>query len=452
MTLNSTLRSFTLAATILIASISQNVKADAVVPNLDDNTQPPQCEKPWGKTKEDSTYNVRKYFFFQSAIKVNNYEQAYEHWQYVMTTIPCARKTPYDIAPDMFDTLIFKADSARKEVLFDSLMDVFPQRIKYFGEEGYVKGQWAVTYMKHKPKDFKAAFDLFKESVEMEKGKTGYDIPIPYFQTAYKMFLNKQLTKEEVIEVFVTLSKVMDENIAKNNEEHDTWIQVAGYINQLVGRILTCEDIVTLFDQKLKDNPEDMQTRTTVIKLMKVKKCNDNPMYFRVLEELIKIQPDEQSFEELSNFFHDKGDYAKANKYLLKAVELSTNEEKKLVYYLKLANNSLKVNCADARKYADKALGLNPNSGQAIIIKGHAIYRCTVAACSDAFEKKAASWIAVDYMRKAIAADPSVAESANAAIASYRKGYPSKDDKFFRNLKDGESYTLPCVGITTTVK
>lgn len=452
MTFNSHIKSLVfLIASILLFNSGNANAGSTLMANPDSGIKPPQCEKPWGATAEDSLLNLRKYFFFQSAFDMKDINTAYEHWQFVMKTIPCARQAPYDVAPELFDSLMVHADSVRRLVLIDSSLNIFPEKIKYFGDEGYVKGQWALEYKKHKPADFKGALDLFKQSIDIEKGKTGYDIPIPYFRTAYKMYAKKQLTKEQVVEIFIALSDIMDENISKKNEELAAWKQVSAYVSQLMGGILSCEEIVKLFEQKLKDNPDDMKTRVIVVKLMKGKGCKSNPMYFRVLEELIEKQPDEKSYEELANFYRDKGSFAKANFYLLKALELSSDSAKKENYYLNLSNNSLKINCGDARKYAEKALEINPNNGQAIMLKGHALYKCAVAACKD-FDKSAASWIAVDYMRKAMSIDPSVTDAATSAIASYRKGYPKKDEKFFRNLKDGDSYTLTCIGITTTVK
>ena len=69
-------------------------------------------------------------------------------------------------------------------------------------------------------------------------------------------------------------------------------------------------------------------------------------------------------------------------------------------------------------------------------------------------EVRAPYWVAVDYMNKAKAADPSLADECNNYISQYRTYYPTTGDAFMYDLTDGQSYTVSCNGMsaTTTVR
>jgi hypothetical protein len=55
-------------------------------------------------------------------------------------------------------------------------------------------------------------------------------------------------------------------------------------------------------------------------------------------------------------------------------------------------------------------------------------------------------------MNRAKAADPSVAEEANRSIASYKSRFPAKEKIFFQGLTYGQTVTIPCCGLSTTVR
>ena len=69
-------------------------------------------------------------------------------------------------------------------------------------------------------------------------------------------------------------------------------------------------------------------------------------------------------------------------------------------------------------------------------------------------DSRAQFWVAVDYMNKATAADPSLESEAISLSAQYRKYFPQQADAFMYDAVDGNSYTVSCSGLraTTTVR
>ena len=72
----------------------------------------------------------------------------------------------------------------------------------------------------------------------------------------------------------------------------------------------------------------------------------------------------------------------------------------------------------------------------------------------DEVNSRANFWVAVDYLQRAAAADPTVAEDANSLAAQYRRYFPKTEDAFFLDITDGSGYTVSCGGMTerTTVR
>ena len=414
----------------------------------------PHCVKKWGETAEDSMLNRRTYFFYQTAFDNKDYNKAYQYWQMIYAKIPCARNDIYIDAPELFDTLIARTpDSlvARKKLLLDSLYKSFEQRIKHFGREGFTKGKWALSAATHEPKTPQKAYKLFQESIKLEGNKTGYDIPSEAMYNIYLMLGYKHIEREQAIQDYLTLNDICKANIALHNDEEEDWKAVSAYVDQLAGNIMTCEQISEIFGPKLKAEPENSDLKKTTLTLLKAKRCVSDPLYIQVLSELISEDPNEEGYAELANYYLINKQYGKANIYLEKAIENTEDKEAIEKYYLQLAGINLSGSCSKSISYANKVLELNPNNGKALIYKGHAIYNCNIGSCDD-YWAKAMSWVAVDYMNRAKAADPSVTDEANKAISQYRNRFPNKEEKFFRGHTNGQSITIPCSGMSTTVR
>lgn len=412
----------------------------------------PECLKPWGATAEDSLLNWRTYFFYQTKFENKQYEDAYYYYQKLYANVPCARTDIYIDARTLFDTLSARTeDPLRKKILKDSLYASFPMRIKHFGREGYVTGRWALAATVYDKEDPKVAYKLFKESVKLDGNKTSYDIPSEFIYNIYLMVGYKHITREEAIKDYLILNEICKANIALNNAEKETWVSVAEYVDGIAGDFMTCEQISEIFGPKIKKDPTNLDLKKTALTLLKAKRCSDNPLYITVLSDLIVEDPNEEGYAELANYYLLNKQYGKANIYLEKALENTTDNASKEKYYLQLAGINLSGSCSKARTYADKVLEINPNNGKAIMIKGHAVYNCNIGSC-EGYWAKAMSWVAVDYMIRAKNADPSVTDEANGYINSYSARFPKDEEKFFQNHTNGQTVTIPCSGLSTTVR
>ena len=115
-----------------------------------------------------------------------------------------------------------------------------------------------------------------------------------------------------------------------------------------------------------------------------------------------------------------------------------------------MANNG---QYSSVRDYARKALGVNPNSGEAYILIGDA-YSASAASCGTGDLGRGGVYlVAADKYMKARSVDGSVASEANSKIANISGSFPDKQTAFFKGVIVGSSYTVGCwIGESTTVR
>ena len=93
------------------------------------------CSYKYGATEADSLKCLEQITNFRTFYNAKNYNDAYESWQYVIQNCPCSWDGIYTNAQTLFQNLIKEEkDSARRELLIDSLMYAFDIRSNSFPE------------------------------------------------------------------------------------------------------------------------------------------------------------------------------------------------------------------------------------------------------------------------------------------------------------------------------
>ena len=141
---------------------------------------------------------------------------AYEAWQYVIQHSPCSWDGIYTNAQTMFQNLIKdEKDSARRELLIDSLMYTFDVRSTYFPDKftpGSGLGLKAYNTIRYRKNQYEQAFNWFVQSVEMEKENTQPAVWDAYFQLAENMTKAKRDTSI-VVEAYERATDYIDLSI-----------------------------------------------------------------------------------------------------------------------------------------------------------------------------------------------------------------------------------------------
>jgi len=423
----------------------------------------------YGSTAEDSVKCVTNISLYKEHYKQKNYVDAKQGWINVFDGCPQSQKSTYLNGVKMYRQFISKEkDSARKQELIDTLYMIYDRRIEYFKQDAYVLGRKGSDMSKY-DSDLMAAYETLKKSVYLGKTNTEAGVFVKYYQTIYKLYADKKIEKSVLVKEFIPLAEFIDggifnqkANLLESKTEKDKkkysdkveQLQSAKTtIDDIFIKIALCEDIVPIIEERVKANPDDLQTLRIASYLLSKRECTDSEIFSEVAMKLYEMEPSARSAYGLGLLMSKKKEYSLSAKYLKEAVDLCEDCPDKEKYLIKASKafyfekqNKTSVN------YARQALKINPSNGDAYLTIGMAIAGSAEECSSDAIEKSAVYWLATDYFYKAKSVDPSVAEQANKYIATYKKYFANKEAVFFANLKDGDSYTVTCWGESTKVK
>jgi len=401
----------------------------------------------------DSITCITNISLFNEYFKQENYADAIEPWRWVFNNCPASTKRTYLNGAAMFEKkIVDEKNPEAKSKYVDTLMIILDQRIKYFGEEGFVTGRKGLALYDYSPEKKAEINTLLKKSVELEGTKSGPIVLYKYFQVNTELYVEKKITKEDVIDVYDQVSELIEANMT--GPDSANYDKSRMNVETFFGPFASCEDLVGIYTPRLKATPDDPALLRKIVNLFGKKGCNEAPIYMEAAEKLHKTEPSAKSAVSLARMYNAKGQTAKATTYFNEAVELESDIDKKANLLIELSDLYMRnlKNYSQARTYAQRAASIKPNWGRPWIMIGD-IYFSSSASCEDEFNGASAFWAASDKYSKAKSIDGSFAEEANRKIAASSKYYPKQEDIFFLGMKVGDSYTIKCwIGETTTIR
>ena len=230
------------------------------------------------------------------------------------------------------------------------------------------------------------------------------------------------------------------------------YIKAAENVEKLFVPFATCDDLISMFDTKYQETPNDVNLLKRIVKVLDKKDCTGADVYYSAAKQLHELEPSALSAFNMGNLSIKKNKTTDAIAFFNQAIELTdTNDDKANSFYglsaayLKSGNNS------SARNYAFKALEISPKWGKSMLLIGD-IYAASAEECgSNSFESAMLYSAAIDKFIVAKNMDSSVADLANKKIATYSNYLPTNEDAFFNGYKEGDSYKL-VVGLTNQPK
>jgi len=408
-----------------------------------------QTESKYGK---DSVQCLMNLSLYREYVKQKNYIEALPGWRKVFTNCPLATKNIYIDGSKIYRYLIEaeKNDEVKKK-LVDTLMMIYDQRIKYFAQEGENLARKAVDLFQYDNSRYNEVYDLATKSYEILKDKTPDAAMLVLFQASLIKFQKNEIDKVQLINDFSTASDVLDKqyNTQQNQEKKDMIKKYQEKNENLFAKsgAADCTTLVSIYSPKFEANKENVDFLKQVLKILEKIGCTNDDLYAQSAEALYKQEPSAEAAYGLAKVFLKKQQYNKAVEYYKEAINnIDSTTEAKADYYFELATivgGKLDQNEA-ARNYAYKALAIRPNWGEPYLLIG-SLYAASSKSCGeDEFHQRAVYWVAVDKFLKAKAVDPSCAEKANQYISKYSDYFPSKENAFFNNINDGDSYTVGC--------
>ncbi len=461
------------------------------------------CSFKYGANEADSIKCLEEITNFRTFYNAKAYSDAYEPWQYVIQHSPCSWDGIYTNAQTLFQNLIKdEKDSARRELLIDSLLYTFDVRSTYFPDKftpGSGLGLKAYNTIRYRKEQYEKAFNWFVESVEMEKENTQPAIWDTYFQLAENK-TKASMDTTFVIEAYERATDYIDLSILNatksyetsldaledlqrqfDNEEIDRLVfdkqakrliadttrqsklivnyrKTQSKIEKAVTPYASCEVMDMLYTKKFDEIKGDLQSVSKMVNTMFKGGCTSSPVFQEGLAILHKASPSRNTAYMMGNLTfqnyiksQDAEEINSAIEYFKEAAKLSeTHDQKADANYMLALAYRLKGSFSEARSAAYDALKARPNMGKAYILIGD-LYANSGGRCGDEQVPGGYAWAAADKYAKAAAVDPSCADEANKQRAKLR--FPSKDELFKRGLSAGASYHVGCwIQENTTVR
>jgi hypothetical protein len=223
----------------------------------------------------------------------------------------------------------------------------------------------------------------------------------------------------------------------------EAWEVAQENLNSLAAPYLDCTTLTAIYTPKFTADPTNIELMEKILLFLGNAKCTGTDLYFKVSEAYLKLNPNAVGYRNLAAAYRAKKNNAKALEIYQKAAEKEEDVTLKVNDYIIMAKIALaNRNHVQAKNYAEKALALNPNKGEAYILIGDS-YLQAAHGCTE-FDKNAIYWVVVDQYIKAKNVDAGIAGAANRRIATYSNYFPTKADGFFRSIHEGDTYTLSC--------
>ncbi len=409
----------------------------------------------YGATPEDSITCIES-LIYKDYMK-SEPKLALDLWRVAYKTCPKSQKTLYINGVKMYKILAKKEkDAAQQKAYLDTVFSIYDQRIEMFGQKGMVLGQKGQAMLSTK-QDKEKTFEVLNQAIELTGNKTQSGTLVATMFAIINMEKNGKKTKEDVVAMFERTLAICAAN-KDNPKTGAKYVKAQEKIQNVTSPYLDCAVLVPLAAKNFEANKENVDWLRTTMRLLKKNKCYQTDdgadVFGKVAEAYFPLEPSGSGAAGIGTLYLSKKNYPKAIEFFNKAADMAKDDDEKPGYILSIAKAySYSKSYSQARTYALKAAGLKKGWGEPYILIGDC-YAQSSKTCDDGkLGKYGAYWAAVGKYKKAKAVDASMASAANRKIASVSSRFPTTQDVFFHNLKNGDSYTVKCwINETTTIK
>lgn len=414
----------------------------------------------------DSAYCIRNLSMYSEFLKQKNYNDAYNSWTVLFSDYPTCSSNIYQGGVTIVKDKINNAkDPKVRELWIDTLMMVYDQRIKYFASsskkygEGYILGRKGVDLLSLRKQPVEECYKILTRAIDLEGEETETPVFLSAMQSIIGMYEAGSIDATIVVDKYLTYNDLVAKQRSKaqaNNKTSDvsTCDQVIAGLDQLFSNSTAakCETLDQAFSGRFKANPEDLDLLKKIVNILDKKGCQSLQLYEDATTKLVAKEPGEMAYYNLGRLQEGKGKKDEAITSYEKAVQYSTNDTMKAIYYYSAAVLLHKQNkFSQARTYAYKSAELKPGFGNPYILIA-VMYASSASSIGEsAFEHSQVYWLVIDKLQKAKSVDPSIANEANKLINSYAGSCPNKEEAFMHSVTAGQTVRIGgWIGESTT--
>lgn len=410
----------------------------------------------------DSAECIKYLSYYKEYFKQKNYDEALPNWRKAYKLCPpTANQTMLIDGTTLIRRLITR-NASNKEMraaLIDSLFTLHETRAQYYPKyEVASLNNKATDISNYLKADNQAVYDGLNELIGRLDAKIKPSMLLFELNAAIALYQDGKLEPDDIISNYEKNLALLAQIPAETDAEKEVNAKIKSDIEGLFinSKVASCENLIALFTPRYEANPTDAELITKIVKMLSTTEdCIDNDLYFNAVTSLHKLNPSAQSAYFLYRLNSSKGNTDLAVSYMEEALAAEDLEaESKASYNYEFATFCVKNGLpAKGMAAAQKALELDESfAGKAYFLMG-TIWG-TTSCRGDEITSRSPYWVACDYMQKAKAADPSLADECNRMIGQYSVYFPKTADAFMYDLTNGQPYTVSCGGMraSTTVR
>lgn len=439
----------------LLAGLLALVGAAAVAQDFSDPRY-----APWGDTPEARKENLFASNFLKEAITNRDYDAARGYFWTLVRNCPQASEATFIRGASAYSNKVAMAATLdEKQAMLDTLMMVYDLRVQYFPDSknygtAYVLDRKAREYLTYNPGDRDGIRRYFREAVDAGIG-SGYDklpeVALIYFTNLCDDYKNDHVYPDEVIAEYERLTPLFSGDspaLADGKKMIDNAFGASG--------AASCENLEKLFRARMEAEPDNLDLLQQAVVLMSRAGC-DSDFFLATAEKYYQVSPSSQTAMMLAQGYQVKKNFDKATQYLREALATETDPAERELLLVRISMVELAAQrISAAAEAARQARALNPQNGYPYYILAQC-YAASAANCAG-LAGQAAYWAAYDAMAQAaslLASEPEYQQLAQKSMENYRKGFPTTEECFFNELREGDRYTVNCgaaTGVVTTVR
>lgn len=406
--------------------------------------------------------------------KVKNYEAAYTPWKMVYDNCPDINWANFAYGERILKDRVEKSSGADKDGNIQDLLALYDNSRKYFPKKASLAAMIIDKVLLKYDNKMISNDEIYSElSKAFHEDRSNFKNPKAlylYFSSLVDLHKDGSKDLQEVFDIYDDVTeKIEDENViltdrisqllpkeeagtltskekkqlkaATTNSE--SFGKIAGSIDSKLGDLADCANLVPLYEKSFDAKKNDINWVKRAVGRMFDKECTDDPMFKKLFEAQMALDPSADAYVYGGNLKLKAGDSKGAVADFNKALELETNARKKSNIAYKVATVFRRGSKSTARNYAQKAIDANPSNGKAYLLIAN-LYATSANDCGETpFEKRAIYWKAAEMARKAGRVDPSLSGRANQSAASYSAKAPSKTDIFNSGMA-GKTVSFNC--------
>jgi tetratricopeptide (TPR) repeat protein len=414
-----------------------------------------------GRFGKDSAECTKYLSYYKELYKQKNMAEASPFWRQAFSLCPPTASQNMLIdgqAIMRYDINQNKKNPARVKELVDTLLMLHDIRAQYFPKYA-VKSMdnKAIDVINYCASDNELQYKVLTEVLNNIQGNASPVVFVNQMKSCVEMYRKEKISPEDVMNNYTTISGYLDAKIDSSNDPQYRGAKQDVESLLIDSGVASCDNLVALYTPRFEANPTDEALLTNMVKMMSKSECMNTELFLKAIVALNEINPTASSVYGLYKLYSSRDENTKAAETLERAISLLNPEDvaTKADYTFELATYYFKK-CGKAAPAVAKAKEVvemdESYKGKAYLLIG-TIWGGQKCG-GDEVSSRANFWVAVDYLQRAAAADPAVAEDANSMAAQYRRYFPKTEDAFFLDITEGSGYTVSCGGMSehTTVR